>query len=151
MLLRVEETITAPTEKVWALITDIENSAQRISGIQSVEVLERPTDGAALTGLKWKETRVMFGKEATEIMWVTEVAEGEFYRVAAESHGSRYLTKMAVEPVAGATRLSMEFAAEPQTFGAKVMWFLTGPLFKGATRKALQKDLTDLKAAAEAS
>jgi hypothetical protein len=43
----------------------------------------------------------------------------------------------------------MRFSAQPVTFGAKVMWMLTGFLFAGATKKALVKDLQDIKAAVE--
>lgn len=66
MELSTQININQPIEKVWKKITDIENSANFIEGITKVEVLEKPKD--TLLGFKWKETRVMFGKEATEIM-----------------------------------------------------------------------------------
>ncbi|MGI9263993.1 MAG: SRPBCC family protein, partial [Gammaproteobacteria bacterium] len=61
--------IASPAENVWAVITDIENCVGRISSILDIEVLEKPETG--FVGFKWKETRKMFGKEATEVMWVT--------------------------------------------------------------------------------
>jgi hypothetical protein len=44
----------------------------------------------------------------------------------------------------------MEFTGQPQTFGAKIMGALMGSMMKNATKKALMKDLEDIKRAAEA-
>lgn len=41
-----------------------------VSGIISLNILHQPEDG--LVGLKWEETRKMFGKEASETMWITD-------------------------------------------------------------------------------
>jgi carbon monoxide dehydrogenase subunit G len=140
-------TIRAPREAVWGAVTDIANAAGRIKGIEKVEVLERPANG--FVGTRWRETRTMFGKEATEVMWITDASEGRFYDTRAESHGSVYTTRVAVEEVAEGTRVTMDFGAEPQTVGAKVVSFLLAPVMKGSVRKALQKDLEDIKASLE--
>lgn len=147
MRVTVETEIGAPLMDVWRVVTDIENAAATIKAIQKIEVLERPQSGVA--GLKWRETRTMFGKAATEVMWVTEAVEGSHYLTRAESHGSVYKTRVALEDRRGKTGLVMTFEGEPQSLGAKIMWGLTGFLFKGATRKALAKDLADIKAALE--
>ncbi len=63
-----EQQVAAPPEKVFAMMSDFANAPQRISGISKVEML---TDGAVGVGTKFKETRVMLGKEATETMEVT--------------------------------------------------------------------------------
>jgi len=143
----VKTIINADRKSVWNTITNIENAAQTISTIEKVEVLERPASG--MVGFKWRETRTMFGKQATEVMWITEAVEPEFYKTRAESHGAIYTSTLALKESNGATELSMRFSAQPVTFGAKVMWRLTGFLFAGATRKALAKDLQDIKAAVE--
>ena len=49
----------------------------------------------------------------------------------------------------GETYLGMEFNSEAQTFVAKLMAGVFGLLFKNATRKALQKDLLDIKKVVE--
>ena len=85
MKINVDIVINGSNEKVWEVIADIEHSPEVISGIEQVEVLEKPADG--LVGLKWKETRTMFGKTATEVMWITDVEEGTSYSTRAESHG----------------------------------------------------------------
>lgn len=144
----VSITIGAPVEKVWSVMTNIENATETISAINSIEVLEKPESG--VVGLKWKETRTMFGKEASEIMWITEAEENHYYKTRAESHGSIYETDMRVVEQDGKSLLSMEFSGEPQTLMAKVMGFLMMPLMKSSMEQALKKDLEDMKAAAEA-
>ena len=69
MVTKVEVTINGSKEDVWNMITDIENSSKTITGIEQIEILEKPGDG--LVGLKWRETRTLFGRTATEIMWIT--------------------------------------------------------------------------------
>ncbi|MDH3944678.1 MAG: SRPBCC family protein [Anaerolineae bacterium] len=147
MKISVETEIRAPAKVVWDIITDIKNSPEFISGIDEVEVLDSPADG--LVGLKWKETRTLFGRTATEIMWITEAVENEYYKVRAESHGALYLTDFYLSESNGVTTLKMDFDGTPQTLGAKIMSALTGFMFKKSTEQAVIQDLEDIKAAAE--
>lgn len=145
--IEIERRIAAPAERVWAVITDLEGSAERLSGVNEVEILERPEFGL---GTRWRETRTMFGKEATEEMEVTGVEPGRAYTAGAESHGSKYLTELRIGDAGdGVSILTMTFNAVPQSFAAKLMANTIGHLFRGATRKALAKDLDDIAAAAE--
>ena len=149
MKIKAKVSIKGKKEDVWDVITDIEGSVERISAIESVEILEKPASG--ILGLKWKETRTMFGKEATEIMWVTDVKENEYYQTRAENHGAVYISRLEINEVGQETKLTMGFEGEAQSFGAKIMSFLTGFMFKGATEKALKQDLIDIKAFVEKS
>lgn len=147
MNLSVTIDINAPKETVWAKITDIEKSVETISGIEEIEVLEKPDNG--LVGLKWRETRTLFGKQATEVMWITEAEENHYYKTRAESHGAIYTTILKLEEQESQTELSMTFGGQAQTTVAKIMSALMMPFFKKATRKALEKDLEDIKKASE--
>lgn len=149
MNIKIQVPVEASRHDVWRLITDIEHAADRIAGIEDVEVLEQPSEG--VVGLKWRETRKFGGKTATETMWITEAEEDSYYLTEARSHGSVYRGRVYVVEENGATQLGMDFDAEPQTFGAKVLSAVVTPLFKGAMKKALLNDLKDIKAAAEAS
>ena len=140
--------IDVPKEKVWKIVTDIDNAVERITAITEIEVLENPENKFSI-GYKWKETRIMFGKEATEIMWVTDLVENDHYKTRAESHGAIYVSTISVEDENGGTKLSMGFDGQAQTFGAKIMSAIFGTLFKGATKKAIHKDLEDIKKLAE--
>lgn len=141
--------INASPDKVWQIIADIDNSADTISGINKIEILE-PPKGNSIKGLKWKETRTFAGREATEVMWITEARKNSHYVARAESHGAIYLSTMRIGKDGHGCTLTMEFNGEAVTTGAKIMWALTGWLAKGAVKKACAKDLQDIKAAAEA-
>jgi len=84
-------------------------------------------------------------------MWITDVKENEFYKTRAESHGALYTTTLVISEQDGRSRLTMKFDSVAQTFGAKIMAALAGRIFKNATKKALQQDLIDIKAAVEKS
>ena len=141
--------ISASVDVVWAIMTDLEDAADTISAIQSIEILSEPQ--AFDVGTRWRETRTMFGRQATEEMWVTAVDPGTSYVVEAENNGARYTTIMKVVGMGEhASKISMSFAAEPTGTMAKVMGATVGKLFANATRKALAQDLDDIAAAAEA-
>ena len=124
-------------------MTDLENCADFISSIIDLEILNRPKDG--LVGSKWTETRKMFGKEASETMWITEAVMNEYYCTRAESHGSVYLTKMSLIETGDKTLLTMSFSAEAQSTVVKFLSVCMEIFIKSAMRKALLKDLEDIK------
>ena len=143
MKLNVSIPINTEKEKIWQAITDIENAKDRISAIEDIQVHHQPDEG--LIGLKWTETRVLFGKSATETMWITEAEENHYYKTRAESHGSVYQSTMRIKEDTGGNHLIMEFDAHPQTVLAKILSFVLGPMMKNATKKALLQDLKDIK------
>ena len=143
MKVKAEVTINASQEAIWNVITDIDGAVDRISAIESVNVLDRPESG--LLGLKWEETRIMFGKSAKETMWITDAVENEYYQTRAESHGAIYISGLRIEAADGANKLIMEFDGEAQTLGGRIMSFLMGWLLKGFMVKAIQQDLNDIK------
>ncbi len=143
MQVSTEISINANKAAVWKAITDIENSARMISSINRVEVIDKPA--ATLAGLKWKETRTLFGKEATETMWVTELKEHEYYATRAENHGSVYITKRSLNESNNSTLLTTTFEGMPQTTTARLLSFLMSPLIKSSIRKTLAKDLQEIK------
>jgi hypothetical protein len=140
--------IVAAPEAVWAVIADIQNAVNVISGIKAIEILET-APGPTIAGLKWKETREMMGRDAVEVMWITDASSPTFYETRAESHGSIYASRMELEPPKAGTRLTMKFNCQPETFGAKTLWLLTGWMAKKSLCKVISQDLADIKAAVE--
>ena len=147
MTITVEIPIQGSNKDIWKIITDIENSVTNISGIENVEIHHDP--GESMVGLKWTETRTLFGKTATETMWITEAEINQYYKTRAESHGAIYTTVMSIVENNGETLLRMEFTGEPQSLGAKLMTGILMPFFKKATKKALYQDLLDIKKVVE--
>jgi len=143
MELSVFVEIEKSIEDVWKAIIDFENCSNYINSIIEIEIIDNPRD--TLIGFKWKETRVMFGKEATETMWITDYIENNYYQTRAESHGSIYISRLSLERVRENTKLTMSFTAEAQTFFVKILSVFMGFMIKGSMKKALLKDLNDIK------
>jgi hypothetical protein len=101
MLVETQVTINGSKAAIWAAITNIENASETISGIENIEVLEKPANG--LVGLKWRETRTLFGKPATAEKWITDAAENEFYKTRAESDGFVFLSTISISESASGT------------------------------------------------
>ena len=143
----VQTTVTAPPERVFRIATDLENIAETMSGIDSAEVL---TDGPFREGTRWRETRTLYGRQATEEMWVTGFDPPGSYVVEAESHGAHYRTEMTFAPADDGTRVTMVFSARPVSFFARLFSFLSAAMLK-SVKKAIEQDMEDLKQAAESS
>ena len=138
--------IDADAEAVWSVVVGMDGWVEAIEAIEAVERLD-DGDGFGI-GTTWRETRTMFGKQATEVMEVIEFEDGVRYATAAESHGSKYFSEIHVDPTDIGCLLSMSFRAEPQTALTKIMSLTVGRLFMGVTRKAFAKDLADIAAVA---
>jgi carbon monoxide dehydrogenase subunit G len=146
--IRLRKDVDAGADRVWDVMTDMDRWPEVVSGIERVERLD-DGDGFGV-GTRWRETRIMFRKEATEEMEVTAVDPGRSYVAEAASRGTRYRSTLTVEPVTGrSSRLTMTFDAQPRSTVSKMLGATLGKLFEGATRKALEKDLDDVAAAAE--
>jgi hypothetical protein len=142
----VSEQVGASPEAVFALASDFAGAPGRISGIKKTEML---TQGPVGVGTKFRETRVMFGKEATETMEVVEFQPGRSYTLRAVNCGCEYRTVVSVRSASPGSEITFEFSATALTFVATIMSTLMGWMMKGACVKAVRKDLADLKAAAE--
>jgi hypothetical protein len=147
MIVEAQVTINGSKAAIWAVITNIENASNTIGSIQKVEVLEKPEHG--LVGFKWRETRTLFGKTATEEMWITDAAKNEFYKTRAESHGFIYICTLSIAAHNGSSSLTMTHDSKPQGLVAKLLSFPMGLVFKGIMKKALLQDLNDIKVAVE--
>lgn len=147
MIVEAQVTIKGSRAAIWAAITDIENASETISGIDDIEVLEKPATG--LVGLKWRETRTLFGKPATAEKWITEAAENEFYKTRAESDGFIFLSTISLSESSGGITLTSSHDSRPQSIIARLLSIPVGFLFKGVAKKALLQDLNDIKSAVE--
>ncbi|MBM3986179.1 MAG: SRPBCC family protein [Planctomycetes bacterium] len=142
--LTVSRSVPAPPERVFALLTDLDGAPGRIRNIRSVEKL---VPGPLRVGTRWKETRLMFGREASEVMEALALEPGRRMEVGAESCGMRYRTVLEVAREGAGTRVSMTFSGQPVTLAARLMAPLAG-LMAGKLRQCLEEDLEDIGKAA---
>lgn len=147
MLVEAQVTIKGSKAAIWAAITNIENATEIISGIENIEVLEKPASG--LVGLRWRETRMLFGKAATAEKWITDAVENEFYKTRAEDNGFVFLSTISISESSDGITLTSAHDSKPQGFVARLQSIPMGLLFKGVAKKALMKDLNDIKSAVE--
>lgn len=147
--IELSRSVDAPPDRVWRVLTSVDSAPQVLSGVDSVE---RLAGVGYEVGTRWRETRTMFGRAATEEMTVTAVEPGRHTVVEAESGGVRYRTEFDVAPDRAGTMLTVRFSADDGRPGRirRVLTALLAPLGLRAMRTALQRDLDDIAAAARA-
>jgi hypothetical protein len=138
--------IQAPAAEVFAAFTDVENLPARVKGIVRVEKL---TPGPVGTGTRFKETRVMFRREASETFEVAALVPNTRFELTASGCGAEYRCTYAFAPdPAGGTRVDLTVATRAVSFWAKLFTPLAF-LMIGGMKKCAAQDLDDLRAAVE--
>lgn len=143
--LTVTKRVAAPVERVFEVFVDLDRAAERISSIVRLETL---TDGPVGVGTRFRETRIMFKREATEEMEFTAFEQGRGYTIECESCGCRYVTVTELEPEGSGTVVHWRLSYKPLTLFAKIMSPL-GALMVGPLKKCLERDMDELKVAIE--
>lgn len=133
--------IHAPISNVFDIFTNLSDLKNHVSAIQDVEIL---TPGPIGVGTKFKETRVMFGKEADETMEITGFAPPHTLKEEARSAGMHYVSVWTFSEKAGITTVSIDFAGIPQTLSARLLGFIFS-FMAGSMKKAFLADMNDLK------
>jgi hypothetical protein len=146
MLVEAQVTINGSKAAIWAAITNIANASEILSGIENIEVLEKPANG--LVGLRWRETRMLFGEPATVEKWITDAAENEFYKTRAEDRGVVFITTLRISESSGGITLTSSHDSKPQGIVARLM-SIPMVLFRGVAKMALLQDRNDIKSAVE--
>lgn len=143
----IRRTIAAPPERVFALATDFARLPQVMPAILRVEVL---TPGPIGVGTRIRETRRMFGREASEVMTLAELDPPHGYALTCDSCGCRYRTEMRLRPAGqGGTEVELRFSAVPLTWVSKILSLAMRPMI-AMCAKQTAKDLDALRTAAEA-
>ncbi|MFC9733695.1 SRPBCC family protein [Streptomyces roseolus] len=139
----VERRVAASPGRVWESITDLPDLPRVLSGVQRVEVL---TEGGFGVGTRWRETRKMLGKEATEEMTVTECEPPDRYVTVADSHGMHYVSELSLRAEGpDGSVLRMAFSARPADGRRRnLLSRLLARFGAKAVSKALAKDLDDI-------
>jgi hypothetical protein len=146
VIVEAQVTINGSRAAIWTVITNIENASAIISGIKNIDVVDKPANG--LVGLRWRETRILFGKPATVEKWITDAAENEFYTTKAEDGGFVFLATTRISESSAGISLTSSHETKPQGIVARLK---STPmfLFKGVIKNAILQDLNDIKSAVE--
>ena len=134
--------IKAPIDKVFQTVANINEFSQAIPHIVKVEFLSEATLGI---GTRFRETRLMKGKEAATELEVTEYVENERIRLVADSHGTIWDTLFTVESKEGYTELTMTMDAKAYKLIPKLM----NRIVMGMIQKAIESDMDAVKSFCE--
>jgi hypothetical protein len=148
--------IDAPVETVFEVASDLAHAAEHIRGIERIELL---TPGPVGAGTRWRETRRMMGREATETIEFTAFDRPRSYTAGCSSCGAYVETTFRFAPAGGAadlpgsgsaTDLTLDVRCEARSLFARLMSPLTNRMFAKLMRGCMEDDLDDLQRVAEA-
>lgn len=148
---QVSTEVKSPVEKVFALFTDIEHAADRVSGIKEIEVL---STGPFNLGYQWTETREINGRLDDATMEITSFEPNRTYTITHHKggvlgSGVRIDTVFTFEPLsADRTKVSVEFELHPEGLPPGILLPLEWAI-GGKVRHTLSDDLNDLKESIE--
>lgn len=134
-------TINASKIEVFNAFSDLDNLANTVQAIKNIKVV---TPGDVGIGTKFIETRIMFGKESSETMEVTEFSSPDYFKEEAKSNGMQYTTEWSFIEKDDKTEVSIVFTGTPLTLKAKILNGLFS-LMAGGMKKAFLADMDDLK------
>ena len=142
--IRVELTIDAPLAKVFSTIADSSQFSKAVPHITKVEMLSGISKGV---GTRFRETRVMKGRESSAVLEVTEYMENERVRFVSDEGGIIWDTIFTLTEEYGKTHLELNMAVKPYKFKAKLM----APMIGGFVKKAIEADMQAVKEFCEAA
>mmetsp|Transcript_19721 Transcript_19721/g.33944 ORF Transcript_19721/g.33944 Transcript_19721/m.33944 type:complete len:163 (-) Transcript_19721:184-672(-) len=151
----VQVDIDAPASRVWEILADVRHWKDVISGIDDI-MFEDENDTELKPGLKWDETRIMFGRSEKQRIEIAEVdTENYSMKSKNESCGTLMEFRHQVVPLSssaegkeGRSVLKLYFTSAPLTWTAwSFQWMAV--LTRGMVRKQMLQDLIDIKNAAE--
>ena len=131
-----------PPATVFEHALNIERWPDMVEAIDRVEVL---SPAPVRVGTRFRETRTMFGRSATEEMTFAEIDTPHRFVLTAESSGMAYRTVHTFAPEAGGTRIAISFGGEPTTLAGRLVSPLMKVLMSGTLRKMLESDLASMK------
>ncbi len=134
--------IDAPIDLVFKTIAHIDELSQAVPHIVKVEMLSDIRSGV---GARFRETRLMNGREHTTELEVAEYVENDRVRMIADAGGTVWDTLFTVRPHGGGTELTVEMDCRPYKLVAR---FIV-PFIRGRVATAVGKDMDAVKAFCE--
>ncbi|HYE79363.1 MAG TPA: SRPBCC family protein [bacterium] len=135
--------INAPADRVFQVMTDPHQFGRWMPNFVRAEDL---TPGVSGTGQSWRETRKMFGKEASEVFEVRACDPPRSIELFCDgskgtSGKGTYRFVYTLSPVGSGTRVACDGEI---SMGGGIAEFM-GKLFSGSMKKMCEKDLQAMK------
>ena len=125
----VSRTIDAPLDLVFQTVADIKNYSKAVPDIVKVEFIGDQQSGL---GTRFRETRLMKGKEASTELEVTEFEENRKIRLVTDSNGCIWDSVFETEEKDGAVELSLPMDAKPYRLLQRIVTPLINKMIAGA-------------------
>ena len=134
--------VDASPETVFRAVSDLDHFSRAVPQIDRIEILSESTAGV---GTRFRETRLVGGRETASELEVAELVEKERVRYASDTFGTRWNSTFAVAPSGDGTRLTMTIEGQPY----RLLSRLATPLMRFLTAKGVAADMKGIKAYAE--
>ena len=134
----ISRTIDAPIDRVFRVISEPEQFQQAVPHITNVEFLTASRSGV---GTRFKETRLMHGRESSVELEVLEYAHNDRIRLVSDAGGTVWDSLFTVSEENGKVTLHLQMDIRPHTLMAR----LTTPIFKGMVAKGVEADMDVIK------
>lgn len=139
---QISRTIAAPLDLVFQTVSDVRNFRDAVPHIKHVEFLSDQQFG---TGTRFRETRLMNGREHTVELEVAEYIDNQRVRMISDAGGTIWDTVFTVAQVSDNVTLEMTMDIKPHTLVARVMT----PLIRRMVVKGVETDMDAVKAFCE--
>jgi carbon monoxide dehydrogenase subunit G len=140
----VKRTIRVTQSIAYNGLLDLDSAKLWMQGLVGIERLD---EGPIRVGSQWKETRKMFGKEATEYFEVVELIEPQ--KIVLRCDGTKGTTGKGefvfTYTLLSATENHTEVTLNGEINGLTGLTRFFGKLIAGTFKKACEKDLDRLK------
>lgn len=134
--------IKAPLEVVFRTVSDIRNFRKALPHITKVEFL---SDQQFATGTRFRETRLMNGREQTFELEVVDYRENDGVRIRTDAGGTIWDSEFTVSQMRDSVELKMRMEAKAYTLFAKIM----NPLIRRIVVKGVERDMDAVKSFCE--
>lgn len=138
----VKRTVRASKQKAFASLIDLKSAENWMQGLVRIERLD---EGSIQEGSEWKETRKMFGKEATEHFEVVELHEPN--KIVLRCDGTKGTTgkgEFVFTYILTSEDEQTEITLNGEINGLTGLTKLFGKMMAGTFKKACAKDLDAL-------
>lgn len=145
----VNRTFQTSKQKAYEALLDLDSAEHWMQGLVGIERLD---DGPLKVRSEWKETRKMFGKEATEHFEVVELHEPD--KIVLRCDGTKGTTgkgEFVFTYIITSAGTHSEITLHGEINGLSGIAKVFGKMMAGAFKKACVKDLDALKSYIEKS
>lgn len=138
----VKRSVQVPKQKAYLGLLDLKSAEHWMQGLVGIERLD---DGPLQVGSEWKETRKMFGKEATEHFEVVELHEPD--KIVLRCDGTKGTTgkgEFVFTYILASVNDQTEITLHGEINGLTGLTKIFGKMMAGTFKKACAKDLDGL-------